>query len=238
MKRRKKLSERKRSKKNDYFTDETDVSIIKFIRARSIEKKNKIFEQEIKKSFTTLVNNLIFVYKVGDLDTLSSLRDDCVRFLYQKIETYNPKKASKAFSYFNVVARNWLWQRFNSNKKDEKKFVSIDENHVANALITKSKDEFDNENNVFFDHNFIEFLIRNMEEIKSSCKEREQIVLDATITILENPEQIDIFNKKAIFIYLRNMTGLNAKQIILALNKLKVVYYDLKQKWVANRYEI
>ena len=36
------------------------------------------------------------------------LKSDCVSFLYETLEKFDPSKGSKAFSYFNVVAKNWL----------------------------------------------------------------------------------------------------------------------------------
>ena len=81
-KRRKPIENKKRNTSRDYFTQETDKFIIRYVRSRSDKKRNEIFEKEIKKVFTTLVNNLIYVYKVSDLDQVSSLRDDCVCFLY------------------------------------------------------------------------------------------------------------------------------------------------------------
>lgn len=231
---KRKKQARKHNIKQDYFTREIDEHILKFIKTRSDSKRNEIFETKIKKAFTSLVNNLIFVYKASDLDTVSSLRDDCVRFLYTKIDTYDCERASKAFSYFNVVARNWLFQRFNSNKKDEKKFLDINDSQVTSSLVYKSKEDYDSEQLVFFDKDFINYIVENLSDIKLLFKEREQAVLDAILMLLKNPDSIDIYNKKAIFIYIRNMTGYNAKQVALSISKLKTEYFELKKAWIKN----
>lgn len=228
----KKKRQKKRNCSRDYFTKETDKFIIQFIRARSDKKKNEIFESELKKVFTTLVNNLIFVYKVSDLDQVSSLRDDCVRFLYQKIDTFDAKKATKAFSYFNVIARNWFFQKFNNNKKDEKKFLAFDNTQVSDTIVYRSKEEFDSEQYDFFDKEFVEYITENLDIVKSECNDREKLVLDSIVFLLRNPDCIDVYNKKAIYIYIRNMTNLNPKQIAMAVSKLKSIYYDLKTKWI------
>lgn len=230
---RKKLA-RKHNIKKDYFTREIDKYILEFIKTKNIEKRNKIFEEKIKKVFVTLVNNLIFVYKASDLEPSSSLRDDCVRFLYTKIDTFDYKKASKAFSYFNVVARNWLFQKFNSNKKDEKKFINMDDTCAVNYIIYKSKEEYDLNENVFFDSNFINYMIESLSNFKFVLRERDRIVLDAILTLLKNPEYVDIYNKKAILLYIKNMTNLNSKQITSSINRLKNEYYELKNKWIEN----
>jgi len=233
IKRKRRQRARKHNIKQDYFTKDVDKAIKRFLKSKNDDKKNEIFEKEIKKAFTCLVNNLIYVYKVADLDTTTSLRDDCVRYLYQKIETYDYRRASKAFSYFNVVARNWLFQRFNTSKKEEKKFMTIDDNQVLNCLVLKSKEDYDNTDKDFFDKTFITFLIDNMSEFKKSCKDREQLVIESILYLLNNPESIDIFNKKAVYIYVKNMTGINTKQIALALGKIRSIYFDLKEQWIS-----
>lgn len=231
-KKRSKKNKKQRNTKNDYFTPETDKFIIQFIRSKSDAKKNAIFEKEIKKVFSTLVSNLIYVYKVSELDQVSSLRDDCVRYLFEKIETFEEKKATKAFSYFNVIARNWFFQRFNSNKKDEKKFLPVDSSQVSDTMIYRSKEEYESDQFHFFDKEFLRYLIENFVTLRAECKERERAVLDSIIHLLDNPECVDVYNKKAIYIYIKNMTNLNPKQIALAVSEIKEVYYDLKNKWI------
>ena len=48
---------------------------------------------------------------------------------------------------------------------------------------------------------------------------------------MKNSEDIEIFNKKAIYLYIREMTGLNTKQVVNNLNKLRARYRDFKTKW-------
>lgn len=218
--------------KNNYFTKETDVSIKKFIDATTTSEKNEIFEKELKTPFTTLVNNLIMVYKMNHLDNFRSLRDDCVRYLYQRIDTYDSRKCQRSFSYFNVMGRNWLFMRFNQFKKNELTHFSIDNIEVNNVMVVKSKEDYDNSQNDFFTKEYFEYLRSNLNDIIEQHKEREQKVLYAIVFLLSNPDNIDIYNKKAIYIYLKEITGLNSKQIISSLNKIKSAYYDIKKKWI------
>jgi len=62
-------------------------------------------------------------------------------------------------------------------------------------------------------------------------KPNEQKVLDAVVTLMENIDQIEIFNKKAVYLYMREITGLNTKQIVSALNKMRERYRTFKKKW-------
>ena len=44
-------------------------------------------------------------------------------------------------------------------------------------------------------------------------------------------EEIQIFNKKAIYLYIREITGLNTKQVVNNLNKIRQKYRAFKNKW-------
>jgi len=48
---------------------------------------------------------------------------------------------------------------------------------------------------------------------------------------MENIDKIEIFNKKAVYLYMREITGLNTKQIVSALNKMRERYRNFKKKW-------
>jgi hypothetical protein len=62
-------------------------------------------------------------------------------------------------------------------------------------------------------------------------KPNEKKVLEAIRIILSNPDAIEIFNKKAIYLYIREITGLNTKQIVNNLNKMRVKYRSFKTDW-------
>ena len=64
-----------------------------------------------------------------------------------------------------------------------------------------------------------------------SLKENEKKVLEAIKILLSSPDDIEIFNKKAIYLYIREITGLNTKQVVNNLNKMRVKYRVFKGKW-------
>ena len=80
-----------------------------------------------------------------------------------------------------------------------------------------------------------QFWLTLFSEVKSwktsNLKPNEEKVINAVITIMDNVEQIEIFNKKAIYLYMREITGLNTKQIVSSLNKIRKKYRTFKQKW-------
>ena len=66
---------------------------------------------------------------------------------------------------------------------------------------------------------------------KLKLKENEKKVLDAIKILFESANEIEIFNKKAIYLYMREITGLNTKQIVNNLNKIKIRYRTFRKKW-------
>ena len=73
------------------------------------------------------------------------------------------------------------------------------------------------------------------EEIDSwdapNLKPNEKKVLEAIRILLSSSDNIEIFNKKAIYLYMREITGLNTKQIVNNLNKMRIKYRAFKLKW-------
>ena len=62
-------------------------------------------------------------------------------------------------------------------------------------------------------------------------KENDLKVYQAINILFESQDDIDIFNKKAIYLYLREITGLNTKQIVNSLKKFRKKYQNFKHDW-------
>ena len=79
---------------------------------------------------------------------------------------------------------------------------------------------------------FMEFLWKEIHRWdKQNLKENERKVLGAIKILLSEPDAIEIFNKKAIYLYIREITNLNTKQVLNNLNKFRTEYANLKKKW-------
>ena len=62
-------------------------------------------------------------------------------------------------------------------------------------------------------------------------KPAEKKVYDAVIVLFDSAEEIEIFNKKAIYLYLREITGMNTKQVVTQLNKMRKKYREFRDDW-------
>jgi hypothetical protein len=222
-----------RKAKLNYFDGETEKSIVKFQKEPDIEQKKKIFVEEIRPAFVKLIENIIFVYKFHTLGGIDCLKNDCLSFLFENLYKFDGDRGHKAFSYFNVIAKHWFIQKVKVSKKRNHSDVSLDKNTLA----TLERDYVDltvpsSEEESMKD----EFLCLLKEEIKDwrdkFDKHQEKKVLESVILLLENPDLITIYNKKGIYLYVREITGLNTKQVVTNLSKLRKKYEKFKKKYL------
>lgn len=231
---RKKLMPKQRRKrtKNNYFTKVHEEAIIKYATTSSRQEKSQLYMSLIQPAFDEMVNKIIFTYKFNNLPNIDYLRDDCKIWLTTILDKYDPKKGSKAFSYFSVVTKNWFIHKVKQNSKRLKRetsYENIIENGGPDSLGTSS---------VTIDYvekrSEAEFWNLLLEQIQKwdtvNLKTNEKLVLDAVKVLLHNIDDIEIFNKKAVYLYLRELTGLNTKQVVNNLNKLREKYSIFKSK--------
>ncbi len=224
---------RRKRTKNLYFTKVHEDAIIEYCRSSSYRERSKLYEDLIQPAFSEMVNKIIFTYKFNILPNIDQLRDDCKVWLTTILNKYDPDKGSKAFSYFSVVTKNWFIHKVKQNSKKIKKEVSFEnlvENGGSDVLGTTDPGESYLEQRIE-----IEYWNNLLEQIEkwdsANIKHNEKLVLEAVKVLLHNIEDIEIFNKKAIYLYLRELTGLNTKQVVNNLNKLREKYRNFKNKW-------
>lgn len=224
-------NDQKKSDKN-YFGIETEIAIIEFQKEQSQEKKEAIFNNVIKPSFQKLIENIIFVYKFHSLDDLDILKNDCMSHLFGVLHKFDENRKKKAFSYFNVIAKNWFIQQTKLNKKRLRLDVSIDRDSLAELECSERNFVVQPREAEMIEAEFLELLKNNLEEWKKKFyKDSERKVVDAVSLILENPDSVSLYNKKATYVYLRELTGLSTKQIAANLVKLRKKYEAFKQRY-------
>ena len=226
----------RKKKDNLYFTKDHEIAIIKYAGSNDRYEKQKLYEIWIQPAFSEMVDKICFTYRFTSLPNSEYLRDDCKLWLVTILEKFNADKGHKAFSYFSVVTKNWFIQQTKKKDKRIKREVDIEDVHSEleeSSLVASSSYEEEQEKSQFW-----EFLLTNIsiwvEEEKDDGREpisNDLRVLLAIKNILENPDDIEILNKKAIFLYLREITGLNTKQIAISLKKYRDKYSKSKTEW-------
>ena len=221
---------RKKSKKNHYFTQVHEDAIVKYALTDDRELRSKLYEEYIQPAFDDMVDKIIYTYRFTTLPNIDYLRADCKVWLTTILNKYDPNKGSKAFSYFSVVTKNWFIHKVKRTKKRLQTEVFMEDvlNEVDENLVSDEPSYYDKRSEV-------EFWMSLNNEIDTwdsfMIKENEKKVLMAVRILLDSADQIEIFNKKAIYLYLRELTGLNTKQVVNNLNKLRKRYRTFKTKW-------
>jgi len=230
-----KIKRRKKgSGTGNYFTQHTEDSIIAFQNEEDLSTRKQIFVEHIRPAFVKLIENLIFVYNFHTLGNTDVLKNDCMSFLFESLRKFDASKGSKAFSYFNVIARNWLIQRVKVHKKKKEKSVSFDNTVLADLERNNHQAVVSSFEDGLMDREFLELLKKEIKSWRTKFdKPQEKTVLEAIIVLLENPDLVPLYNKKGIYMYLREITGMNTKQVVTNLTKFRKKYQHVRKKYLA-----
>ena len=226
---------RKPKTKNNYFTSETEEAILEYRNTPNQAKRNKIYNERIHYGFYKLVENIIHTFKFyyTEVDNIEDLKYEVISFLLQKLDLYDQSKG-KAYSYFGTIAKRYL---IIYNQKNYKKLVSkadigdqSDDDALINSIIVKEPEpELDK-------LDIVELFIKHVDDnlLDLFDKTEEMKVADAILEIFKKRENIDIFNKKAVFIYVKEMTDCQSNTITKVIKKLKVIYKTILDNYLEN----
>ena len=231
---KKRISRRRPGKKpNMYFHEGTAAAIVAYQVTDDIPTKQSLYKADIFPAFDKLVENLIFIHGFRGLhDSYEDLKNDCVTFLYEAIHKFDPSRGSKPFSYFNVVAKNWLIIRSKQRVMKIKRNISIDDPESLGRRETEVIETYQSvpsQDEQLEAFEFVKRIHTMLEEIQTrAVNENEQACIDAVVTIFKNVDNIDLLNKRAVFLYIRELSGLSPKQLTTTIASLKKHYRELK----------
>ena len=225
-----KKPKQKKKRKNYYFTQVHEDAIISYTKTQCIRERTELYVNWIQPAFNEMVDKIVFTYKFTNLSNCDSLRDECKIWLMTILDKYDPSKGSKAFSYFSVITKNWFIHKVKKQQKQNKREV-----HFENVSKRFEEEFLSTDESYLTNREEQEFWSSFYKEIKSwdvnAMKDNDLKVYKAIMILFESKEDIDIFNKKAIYLYLREITGLNTKQIVNSLKKFRKKYINFKQGW-------
>lgn len=216
---------RKKASSN-YFTKETEDYIKLYNTSDDPEYRAKIFTDHIYFPFYKLSENIIHTFKFyyTDVDKLEDLKHELVTVLLEeKIMKFDPDNGAKAYSYFGTIVKRWLINYNNKNYKRLKQMASADEIGGSYEETSNLDEEQAIQLSTFLD-NYIEEMYEQLEEIFP--KEHEQRIADAVLTIFKTRTDLDIFKKKALYIYIREMTDCETPHLTRVVSKLKEYFYE------------
>ena len=220
---------RRRAKKaNHYFTAVHEQAIIQYVSSNCLQKRTKLYEEYIQPAFNEMVDKIVYTYKFTNLPNIDYLKEECKIWLVTILEKYDPSKA-KAFSYFSVITKNWFIHKVKVQQKRNEREMDIE------SISVKQQEHLITDDSYLKTRLEQEFWTNFYTEIKSwditGMKENDQKVYQAIMILFESKDAIEIFNKKAIYLYLREITNLNTKQIVNSLKKFRKRYSAFKEEW-------
>ena len=224
------LRKKKRKKGKQYFTQVHEDAILSYIATKSNKERNILYRDTIQPVFLEMIDKIVFTYKFTNLPNVEILKNECEIHLITILSNFDPSKGSKAFSYFSVITKNWFIAKVKKTAiqiKRESAFEDISKSAESRHLSTYNEYHSIREWKEFIDHLWGEM---NRWE-KMNLKENEKKVLSAIKILLADPDVIEIFNKKAIYLYIREITNLNTKQVLNSLTKFRNEYSNFKKKW-------
>jgi hypothetical protein len=227
------VRKRKPKQERNYFNEDTEVAIIQYVASTDNEERNKIFNEHLDYAFYKLseniINNFNFAYKDGE--TIEDKIQELIVFMLGKMYLYKQEKG-KAYSYFGTMAKRYM---INDNIKNYQKaknkievndFEELEEN---NSYVREIINEQNYEGVSNFMNLYVEYIDTNLEDLFP--KDKDLKIADAIMELFRKRESLDVFNKKALYIYIREMINVGTPQITRIIKKLKKIYDSLFNKY-------
>lgn len=228
---------KKAKKANQYFRQEHEDMINRYVLAETKKEKNEIFRSGLSDVLETLIDRIVQTYDFWkQLPTIEEDKLECLSYVVFTLDKYDPTRGKKAFSYFTVVIKRFFLQKVNKlNRKRSQEIRNDQYLEYESKLLEEKKLDYEAERTR---QDFSEQLIGHLEKwIDKRTSKIDKSVGKAVIMILEdqlvseNPEDMYL-NKKAINVYLKSITGIESTQgISTSLKKIRRSYVIFKRKW-------
>ena len=226
-----KPKKKKRRTKRLYFGPETHEAIVKYKLTDERAVRDELYENVIRNSFEKLAENLIYIHGFStDQEHFRIIKTDCVTFLFEILEKFDENKGAKAFSYFNVCAKNWLIINSKKRIKNKIRHVRIDDKDLSmrekieierHQIIDSPEEELMKIENLGMQK---ELMLKVRDKLTNK---NEMACMEAALTLYDKVDELDFLNKRALFVYLRELSGLNAKQLSVAMSNIRKHYREI-----------
>ena len=213
------LKKIKKKTKHYYFNIGTEKAIIRYNKTDDARLKNKIYSEHIAYPFDKLAENIIHTFKFYYFDVPSEqVKHEVVSFLVMNMHKFKEGKG-KAFSYFSIVAKNYLILHNNKNYKNYKIHDKMDVLDYG-SNIREAQDRYEvAEFNQEYVKEMLHYWDNNLTNIFK--RHKDILVADAVLEMFRRRANIENFNKKALYILIREMTGSKTQHITRIVNMMK-----------------
>lgn len=216
---------KRKKKTNVYFTKIQDLAISAYNRVEDNSVlREKIYRRFIYPAFMKLSENLINKVKPTYIDSsFLDLQTDLVTYLTERLNKFNPE-SGKAYSYYTRTSFNYL---IAENEKAYRKLIADSEEiniDERRNVITEIYNDEMREILKYFMDGFVEWCYENLNYIFTNPVDIH--VADSVLHIFETRENIEDFNKKALYIFIRERSGLETNNITRVVKTLQRLYVE------------
>ena len=207
-----------------YFTDETEDAIVRYNASTDFDERSKIYGDEIHYAYFKLTQNIIHTFKFyyTEVDQIEHLQHEIITYLLSKIHLFDPSRGAKAYSYFGTIVKRWLilYNTKNYKKRVQKvDVVELDRNddfrYNPGEEVVKS--DLDKYMDLYVGH-----VSENIYDLFPKGNDAQ--IADAVLELFRKRENIEIFNKKALYIYIREMVDVKTPKITRIAQQLHTIF--------------
>lgn len=212
-----------------YFTDKVQDAIIRYNNETDAFTRDKIYKEEIERAFDKMAENVINTFKFPYLlkvTTFHDLKEQVVSFLVMNLGKFSQKNG-KAFSYFSVIAKNYLILQNNKAYQEEKRMVSLAETNDSSSqpisLEEITSEEEGTEEKIRDMREFVDLMVEYWEKnsAKHFKKQRDREIVNAVLHLFRRAHFIENYNKKYLYLTIREQTGYKTNYITKVVKKMK-----------------
>ena len=231
------IIKKRRKKSKNYFTQETEDYIVKYNNQPDSEIRSKIYETHIHYPFFKLTQNIIHTFKFyhTEVENLEHLQHEIITFLLTKMHLFDPSRGAKAYSYFGTIVKRWLilYNTKNYTKKVKKVDVDVLTGENSTYVYSMGDDKVKSDLDKYVDL-FVDYTTENILELFP--KKNDAQIADAILELFRKRETIEVFNKKALYIYIREMVDVKTPKITKIADKLHEVFKSQYIFYLENGY--
>ena len=223
------VKKKRRKKSKMYFGTPVQEAIIRYNDSSNPVIKNRIYQDHIHAAFNKMAENLIHTFKFYYFDyPFEEVKNEVVSFMVMQLPKYQPDKG-RAFSYFSIVGKNYLILNNNNNYKKMKIHDKVEVLDYKRNFTSEESVEYVDEFNTEFVRQMLDYWDNNITNIFR--RQKDILVADAVLELFRRRENIENFNKKALYIMIREMTGSNTQHITRVINQMKKYYFNMIQEF-------
>jgi hypothetical protein len=227
----------------NYFTQDTEDAIVAYNLCTDPEERSRIYNDKIHYAFFKLTQNIIHTFKFyyTEVENIEDLQHEIETFLLSKMYLFDPSKGAKAYSYFGTIVKRWLILYNEKNYKKRVNSVSasiLEEDNGHTYVIEENNSPSDklghNDKISLFTDLYVEHCTANI--YKLFPKENDAKIADAILELFRKRDDLEVFNKKALYIYIREMVDAKTPKITKIADKLYDIYRNSYVFYLENGY--